>query len=137
MTSAVTPRVQRAVSEYEQADADLKAFMEAHDELFAEFMRLVQVRNNACDRAKDSVKTAGVTHGDFRFQVSKAPVFDIEILKGNVTPAIFRRITKTVVDNSAVNSLIDRGELTEEELQGSYEMKETKKCYGPKPWNMV
>jgi len=131
-----TTRVKKAVSEYEAADDELSAFLEENDSVFQELYRLVDVRNATCEKAKNIVKRYESSCGDFSYSTSRKYSFDIPLLKERLSKDVFSRITKRVVDRKAVDVLLDRGDISQDEIEGAFEVSYTKKCAGPRAWDI-
>jgi len=126
--------VKKAVDGYAEVDSALKDFMDEHNDIFGEFFRLVEARNAACEKARALVKKHESSHGDFRYSTARRYSFDVDTLQERLPKEIFSRITKVAVDRKAVEVLLERGELSEDDLEGAYEVGATRKCSGPSSW---
>lgn len=126
--------VKKAVDEYSEIDEELKDFMDEHNDIFGKFFQMVEARNAACEKARALVKRHESSHGDFKFSTARRYSFDVDTLKERLPEDIFSRITKVAVDKKAVEILLERGEIGKDDLEGAYEVGETRRCSGPSSW---
>lgn len=132
----MTDKVHRAVGKFSDAASALDAFMDENKEVVDKLFALIDTRNELVERARVAVKEARTSCGDFRVEVAKSPVFDTAVLKTKLPDTIFKRITKVIVDPALVEMLIERGEIAEEDVKGTYTVKEVVRCLGPKKWEL-
>jgi hypothetical protein len=135
---AETPtRVRRAVQKFEEADEKLKEFMAQNADTFDEYIRLVETRNLAVEKAQEAVRSNHSSYGDFTYRTQKNILFDETALKAKLSPKQWKMVTKIVVDRGLVEGLIRKGEISKDDIDGTFNTKEIHKCHGPKAWSIT
>lgn len=107
----------KSVQQFEEADEQLKLFIEQNRMVCEKLQELATERDKRLDAAKQAVLSERRTIGSFLYAPRRSREYDADKLKKEVTPSVFKQVTTTSVDLKAFDAAVKKGHITLDQVK--------------------